>query len=86
MKNKKKPRLVSVFFIYSTYLSLCSSSICCISSSVNLSHIELRDSLIPSRVGQRITQYELSKDGKQVTMINRRPIAEVVEEEFPEGE
>jgi hypothetical protein len=38
------------------------------------------------RLGQPITQYELSKDGKEVTMINRRPIAEVVEEEFPEGE
>ncbi len=38
------------------------------------------------KLGQRITQYELSKDGKEVTMINRRPIAKVVEEEFPEGE
>ena len=38
------------------------------------------------RLGQPITQYELSKDGKEVTMINRRPIAKVVEEEFPEGE
>lgn len=38
------------------------------------------------RLGQRISQYELSKDGKQVTEINGKPIADVVAEEFPEGE
>ena len=37
------------------------------------------------KLGTPITQYELSEDGKQVTMINRRPIGEVVAEEFPEG-
>jgi hypothetical protein len=38
------------------------------------------------KLGQPITQYELSKDGKEVTMVNRRPIDEVIREEFPEGE
>jgi hypothetical protein len=38
------------------------------------------------RLGQKITHYELSEDGKQVTEINGRPIADVVSEEFPEGE
>lgn len=38
------------------------------------------------KLGQPITQYELSKDGKEVTEINGRPIADVVKEEFPEDE
>ena len=38
------------------------------------------------RLGQPITEYELSGDGKEVTEINRRPIAQVVAEEFPEDE
>ena len=38
------------------------------------------------KLGQPITQYELSKDGKEVTEINGRPIADVIKEEFPEDE
>lgn len=38
------------------------------------------------RLGQPIREYELSKDGKEVTEINGRPIAQVVGEEFSEGE
>ena len=38
------------------------------------------------KLGTPITQYELSEDGKQVTEINGRPIADVLKQEFPEDE
>lgn len=38
------------------------------------------------RLGQPIREYELSSDGTKVTEINGRPIAQVVGEEFSEGE
>ena len=38
------------------------------------------------RLGEPITEYELSEDGTKVTEINRRPIDQVVAEEFPEDE
>lgn len=38
------------------------------------------------KLGTPITYYELSEDGKQVTEINGRPIADVLKQEFPENE
>ena len=38
------------------------------------------------KLGTPITYYELSEDGKQVTEINGRPIADVLKQEFPEEE
>lgn len=46
-------------------------------TNLNLDEFEMR-------LGQKITHYELSEDGKQVTEINGKPIADVVAEEFPE--
>ena len=38
------------------------------------------------KLGTPINYYELSEDGKQVTEINGRPIADVLKQEFPENE